>query len=320
VKTLLILAAAVPLVAQDLSLQLQKVREEADVRMKMLGAVRGATVKGAPYSGEEVSETNQTLADGTRIHRENHAMVYRDSEGRTRRETPENITISDPVAGATYILNPKTMTGQKLNMAAGVFAYRSNEGTVTTHVGPGTTSSTVTMRVTSDGGSPTITVNGEKLDPQAVQEYLARAKANGDHIFVSQLDGLSDAKKLAAEAAADAKKMAAAGPLPVLPEVIRKARRGESLGKQTIEGVEAEGTRTTNTIKAGEIGNDRDIQVTGESWFSAELKTTVMSKHSDPRTGEESFRLINIRRGDPGAYLFQPPSGYTIRDLADSHK
>jgi hypothetical protein len=100
---------------------LAKVKAEAGspsgmVQMKMVGAVKGMTVKGAPYSGEEVNETNQTLADGTRIHRETRTTVYRDSQGRTRRETPDNITITDPVANVTYLLDPKTMTGQKLTM------------------------------------------------------------------------------------------------------------------------------------------------------------------------------------------------------------
>src|SRR6476619_2652726 len=92
--TLLAFGAA----AQDAE-RTAKMKAEADVvKMKMVGAVRGMTVKGAPYSAEEVNETNQVLADGTRIHRETRAMVYRDSEGRTRRETPETIIINDPVA------------------------------------------------------------------------------------------------------------------------------------------------------------------------------------------------------------------------------
>jgi len=40
----------------------------------------------------------------------------------------------------------------------------------------------------------------------------------------------------------------------------------------------------------------------------------VMSKHSDPRTGDESFRVTNINRGEPAAYLFQPPAGYQINE------
>jgi hypothetical protein len=89
---------------------------------------------------------------------------------------------------------------------------------------------------------------------------------------------------------------------------------GESLGKQMIEGVNAEGTRNVSTIEAGAIGNDRPIQVSSESWYSDELQMMVMSKHSDPRTGDESFRLTNIRRGEPGAYLFQAPAGYQITE------
>jgi hypothetical protein len=107
-----------------------KVKAEADhaaamVQMKMVGAVKGTTVKGSPYSAEEVTEATQMLADGTRIHRETKTTVYRDSEGRTRRETPDNITITDPVANVTYLLFPKTMTGQKLARAATRFTDRS---------------------------------------------------------------------------------------------------------------------------------------------------------------------------------------------------
>ena len=89
------------------------------VQMKMVGAVRGMTVKGAPYSAEEVNETNQMLADGTRIHRENKTTVYRDSEGRTRRETPDNITITDPVANVTYLLDPKSHDGPEAHHGCG---------------------------------------------------------------------------------------------------------------------------------------------------------------------------------------------------------
>src|SRR5215203_991484 len=46
----------------------------------------GKVVKGAPYSGDAVTETIQTLADGNRIINRITSSVYRDSEGRTRRE------------------------------------------------------------------------------------------------------------------------------------------------------------------------------------------------------------------------------------------
>jgi len=171
--TLLAFGAA----AQDAE-RVAKMKAEADVvKMKMVGAVRGMTVKGAPYSAEEVNETNQVLADGTRIHRENRTTVYRDSEGRTRRETPDNITITDPVANVTYFLDAKAMTGQKLTMAEGNFAFiRSDftEGIPVKGEGPSTFSFT-----TRSDGPATITVNGAPLDEKAVAEAMAKAKASG---------------------------------------------------------------------------------------------------------------------------------------------
>src|SRR4051794_11479907 len=66
--------------------------------MSLQSGVMGKTVKGAPYSGVEVNESTQMLGDGTRIHNESQTHVFRDSEGRMRRETPNEITIWDPVA------------------------------------------------------------------------------------------------------------------------------------------------------------------------------------------------------------------------------
>ena len=91
-------------------------------------------------------------------------------------------------------------------------------------------------------------------------------------------------------------------------------KRTESLGSQRIEGVEAQGKRTTITIPAGEIGNIRPIETTDESWYSPELQTVVMIKRHDPRSGDTTYRLTNISRRDPDRSLFQVPSGYTIID------
>jgi hypothetical protein len=88
----------------------------------------------------------------------------------------------------------------------------------------------------------------------------------------------------------------------------------ESLGKQTIEGVEAEGTRNVTTIPAGEIGNDRPIEIVFERWYSPELQTVVMTRHSDPRFGETTYRLTNISREEPARSLFEVPAGYTIKE------
>ena len=87
----------------------------------------GKVVKGAPYSGESVTETIQTLSDGNRIINRMTSSVYRDSEGRTRREQSlkglgifgsgeepfQTIFINDPVAGVTFTLDSRSHTANK---------------------------------------------------------------------------------------------------------------------------------------------------------------------------------------------------------------
>jgi hypothetical protein len=93
-----------------------------------------------------------------------------------------------------------------------------------------------------------------------------------------------------------------------------KDMKEESLGTQTIEGVIADGTRTTITIPAGKVGNDRPIETVMERWFSKELQVVVMSKHSDPRVGENVFKLTNIVRAEPSRTLFEVPPDYTVKE------
>ena len=85
-----------------------------------------------------------------------------------------------------------------------------------------------------------------------------------------------------------------------------------SLGTQTIGGVSAQGTRTTRTIPAGQIGNEKPIVIVTERWYSPDLQMVVMSKRSDPRTGETVFQLTDVQLGEPDASLFQVPSDYTV--------
>ena len=82
----------------------------------------------------------------------------------------------------------------------------------------------------------------------------------------------------------------------------------------TIEGVQAEGTRTTTTIPAGQIGNDQPIQIVSERWYSPELKVTVLTTNSDPRMGETTYALKNISRTEPAQSLFTVPPDYSVKD------
>ena len=213
------------------------------------------TVTGAPYSAQAVTESTQVLADGNRITRKNTASLFRDSEGRTRREQNLSfvgpwptggkdssvITINDPVARTSYVLQPNERTAVKSSY-------------------------------------------GEPVQPAMVMKELKER--------VSKLD---------------AEKKALQG--NVKPDV-----KTESLGSQSFDGVIAEGKRVTETIPAGAIGNEKPIDTVNETWFSPDLQTVVMSKHSDPRTGDTVYQLTNIQRSEPSPSLFQVPSDYTVRE------
>ncbi len=86
----------------------------------------------------------------------------------------------------------------------------------------------------------------------------------------------------------------------------------EQLGPIQMEGVVAQGTRTTTTIPAGQIGNERPINVVSERWYSPDLQMTVMTKVSDPRSGDTVYKLTNIVRVDQLRSLFEIPSDYTV--------
>ena len=266
----------------------------------------GKLVKGAPYSAQAVTEITQTLSDGNRIVNKSTASVYRDSEGRTRREQtlraigpfanegepPQSIFISDPVAGVSYSLEPRThvarkMTPMRFEFKGTPFEYK---------VGP------PPPPFEFKGGTPPPSPGGEKPDASG-----GPPPAKAERIEIQIGGGFTrGAPPMPAEAG---------GGIVMEWHGTREGKaKTESLGKQNIEGVEAEGTRSTVTIPAGEIGNERAIEIVSERWYSPELQVVVMTRHSDPRNGETVYRLTNINRSEPAKSLFEVPSDYTIKE------
>jgi hypothetical protein len=92
------------------------------------------------------------------------------------------------------------------------------------------------------------------------------------------------------------------------------------LGSKDIPGAGiAQGKSITHTIPAGQIGNAQPITSTGETWYSPDLQIIVLSKRSDPRTGQSTYSLTNIQRSEPNSPLFQVPSDYKIQDASTTH-
>jgi hypothetical protein len=116
--------------------------------------------------------------------------------------------------------------------------------------------------------------------------------------------------------------MAPMPPMAMIPgvhtmrfESMSSLGKGETktLATKDFDGVKAEGKATTWTIPAGQIGNQKPIQVSSESWYSPDLQVTVYSRYNDPRTGESLYKLASLKRSEPSADLFRVPEGYTMK-------
>jgi len=90
------------------------------------------------------------------------------------------------------------------------------------------------------------------------------------------------------------------------PQLERPSRRRRFLGPL--------GDENTITIPAGQVGNERPIDIVDEQWRSPDLQLSVLSKHADPRMGETVYSLTNISRAEPSPTLFQVPPEYTVQD------
>jgi hypothetical protein len=271
------------------------------------GGVPGPVVKGKPYSARSITESTQTLADGNRITQRNEAVIYRDGEGRTRREQTlggvgawqagEPVTIinlHDPVAGRSYTLDPaQRIARERRPVQVAIAQAREPIEVARAGVGgtwnvavpapvppppPGVATGTVAVDVAGDGERD-VTV-------------IRRREGGRDEVRVFSSVGAS-----------------AVFP----PGTTGMYEPAEDLGEQVLEGLLARGQRMTDTIPAGTIGNERPIEIVTERWYSEEIDALVLQRFSDPRVGETVYRLVNVVRGEPSPTLFQVPHEYEIK-------
>jgi hypothetical protein len=143
-----------------------------------------------------------------------------------------------------------------------------------------------------------------ELDPKSKTAVKRTVGSNVERVAILELEGKLKQAREREEIAKGEVRM----------KVSPSTAKTESLGSKVIEGVQVEGKRITETIPAGRIGNDKPIEIVNESWFSAELQTVVMSKHSDPRSGDVVYTLTNIQRVEPDPALFLIPADYKMRE------
>lgn len=270
-------------------------------------------VKGAPYCADAVHETIQTLADGNRIVKRRSARLCRDGEGRTRQEVErggrQSVYLRDPVARENWILDPERRTARRLRGAGGLhFDFD--------HLADGAAwrDYAERMREWARGMAERVK-RGEAADrlappappappaPAVVRPVAPTAPVAPGRDVEVQVLRLGD------------------GEVPVaLPPAVRwtaqlHAPRGPGvltpLPAREIEGLRAHGERTTWTIEAGKLGNEKPIEIVREVWTAPELVLTLATRDFDPRSGEVSYRLANLKRGEPDPALMKVPADFS---------
>lgn len=268
-------------------------------------------VKNAPYTATMVKERQQILGDGNQISHRTDARVYRDSAGRTREESLDKtgalrmVAIRDPVAGERWMLNPHTKTATRMSLPprardqGGKAPPEAMVQVVERHSKPDGTEEMLVKRVAraNSGGAPAtppekITIYAESLDMRSFPGAHPGSQGAGLRQLNPVLSGAFTDMKWASHATK------------------------RELRPRDIDGIRATGQLRSYDIPAGELGNRNAMVVSDETWYAPELHITLMSKHSDPRTGDSIFRIENLKREEPAPALFVPPSDYAIKDLA----
>lgn len=269
---------------------------------------------------EKVRSFTFTQSEPVTVYTPNFDMMFQNERLPEKIEffSTELVAGGDVVTGAPYTATAVTETTQTLadgnrivNKSSGLVARdsqgRTRRETTLHRIGPLAVDSpktyfindptTHTQYVLTEGGEATKIIKNEQ-SWNAEPTILAKRRAE---------EGVIRERMIVSKQALG-EKSAAGG-----SEEQSRQVKHEDLGTQTIEGVSAEGRRETVTIPAGQIGNERPIEIVTEIWTSPELHTVVMRKHTDPRVGETVFRLTDIKRGEPDALLFQPPAGAKIK-------
>jgi hypothetical protein len=291
-------------------------------------------VKGAPYCAEAVHETVQTLPDAqggiaSRITRSTSTQLCRDGEGRTRQEFVgggrKTVYLRDPVAGDNWVLDPDRKTARRMGSASSVVNLSSQDS-------PALREYAERMRVWARELSERVKGGGTGVagmpTPPAPPTPPVAPVPHTAPMPAAIVTGLGDLGRLQVIRIGDGAPGLAGLPglpadLAVPPAVMLRAQdlapRGAgvqtSLGSKDIEGLRANGERTTWTIEAGKVGNDKPIVSVREVWTSPELMLTLSSRDFDPRSGESTYRLKSLKRGEPDAALMRVPDDHSKSGL-----
>ncbi len=96
----------------------------------------------------------------------------------------------------------------------------------------------------------------------------------------------------------------------------------ESLGSDSINGLNVVGTRETISINPGVLGNNQALVTTREFWYSPDLQVNLSVTRQDPREGTQVINVVDLSRSEPDPSLFHVPAGYVVegREPAQTEK
>ena len=298
-------------------------------------------VKGAPYCAEALHETVQPLSDGNRIVHQQTSQLCRDGEGRTRQEVERQgrrfVYLRDPVSGENWLLEPDRKVARYLgggpvdaeakrehaermreyNDKMRDYSEKMREYGRKVREWAREHGERVREAVSGDESRPVVSNPKPPAPPAAPRPPQAVVIAPGD--------GPQDMRVIRIETPTGALPPMSPLPVAVAMRMEPLTVTGENFSHSTlpareVDGLKLIGARTTWTIPAGKIGNEKPILGSREVWTSPELNLTVSSVTKDPRSGDQSYQLRNIRRAEPDAALMRVPADFQKNGLPGARK
>jgi hypothetical protein len=254
-------------------------------RAGSLAADRAASTPKTPFTAEFRITRIQALSNGVTITRETREVIARDTEGRNMRattvltsaaESPDTtVSVFDPTNGEQITWSTLGKRAHVLKTPVG----DQQRGCWSTPSGNATSRFGDAQQPASRMNAPASAEagTGSALTPhiQSAREDLAR-------------------EDLARE------------------DLAREDVAREDLGADTIMGLQVEGTRTTRTIPAGQIGNDQPLVRISESWRAPNLGLALRQVTDDPQNGKTTRELVGLDLNEPSPATFQPPAGFKV--------
>ena len=265
---------------------------------------RTEIVKNAPYTAEAVSESVQTLSDGNRIVKQTRTLIARDSLGRTRQEKKSaggktTVYVFDPIEGKNFAMNPERKTAVRIPRVPAP---------------PIPPIPPIPPVPPLPGVAPVPPVPPV---PGVAPNADARIAIEPGRVIVRRgRDGEGRRGRARSSSALRRRRRSYAG----FADRVHAAAAAARQGRNEVDG-DARLRRRQGRRHADDAhdprGRDRQREADRHHHRALVLAASCTWSCSpgrvDPRVGETSYRLANLKREEPSADLFKVPADYKTR-------